>query len=213
MTWNVCIHGYLFLLMAISIDCIQAKDLPAPKMKKDNLRVELITNPRTAHTTVACSFKHRPGQVSLYFRVYSNKAISDTTYIHVRDLKTNRKIDFTNEPCIFEKRKNRNSTFHIIRCFAWVIFRDDYNNYDYLYNGNETKKYKIWLTQDTNPNKNIIWDRREPFDLAQNIFGCAKHPLKKIKFKHEQFNSIQVVWVIWPQTWIFKPELKVSVNG
>ena len=208
MASTTCI--FIILLTTVSINYIYTENPPSSSTKKENLRIELITNPQTAHTTAACSFRRRPGEVSLKFRVYTDEIIHSTTYIHVRDLKTGRKIGFVNEHCHQEKR-NGNSTTQIIGCFAWEVIGHKHN-YRSLYDGNETRKYQVWLTRGQDPDSTRIWKSHEPFDLARNIFGCTRHSMKKIKLKNEQLNSVELVWVMWPQTWLFKPKFKVFIN-
>uniref|UniRef100_A0A7M5UYM7 Cnidarian restricted protein n=1 Tax=Clytia hemisphaerica TaxID=252671 RepID=A0A7M5UYM7_9CNID len=167
-----------------------------------NLKVELLTNPRTNHTTADCTFRNK--NTVLYFKVtQSGGARHRALYLHAKNVKTKETLHPVK--CYLMETNDRK-----YKCFAWRW----HNLYNNLFNQTteRPKKYKLWLTKKEIPYSDIIWQIKM-FKLAKHIFGCSNHTIYNLTVSNMEEVSIDLAWKLKPVPQVFKPRFMIKVDG
>ena len=206
---SLLIETMLFLILLLIINSSSTthnkihnkKNGNTPETKENLLntiryKYKLINNPRTQNTTVLCRFRSRELVLSFTHILHSgdNEDIpNDTAFLHAQNLDTQQLYNFKS-PCKFDG--------NILDCFGW--------NWRTV---THKSKYKLWLTRTQNHLKNILWQSKDDFNLAEHMFGCTDHNLTRLKIKKTLHSSILLKWKGGITSEVFKPRYDVFVNG
>ena len=155
----------LFLFDNTHASLTNTDSLETTPSSPHNLKIELLTNERTNHTTAHCTFRNK--NTVFYFKVIQGGDFQPKTlYLHAKNVKT--KQNLKPVKCYLMETSNEK-----YKCFAWP-WRDYYNNL-FHETTKRPKKYKIWLTKSENPDSDLIWEMKM-FKLAKHVLAARITP-------------------------------------
>ena len=169
---------------------------------QSNTNNDLIGSPwRHNTTTVHCKINYQ--EIDIYFTTsiqlndFDNKDIEkNTVYWHFKNLNTNQQENF--------KRGCNFSSQNTLRCSGWNWRTIKIEN-----------KYRVWLTQNKDHDKDILWESNGDFNPGQLMFGCTDHNLtwSSLKISKTQHSSVTLEWKSGISSNVFEPRFDVFVNG